>query len=322
MSEINEAVAKKILIVDDEPTHLALVKEYLSSFGYDIYTALDGKGCLEMLQKVKPDLALLDINLPDMDGFQLIKKIKEIPCFATLPVVFLSGYDRSNFKVKALELGADDYITRPFNTAELLARLRAVLRRSESCKCDDTDAMTGNLLDHMGLVELLQPLEIGKRTAFVKLKDIDAELVIEKGVSVYMRQGKFTGLDALDRILLGEKGRFSIAFTEIPANFTKQPVQLTKAIMDSISYLDEVKSLLHQFIPADQLEGTGIVISPEIKALPGTEKFKEDQVVPAVNLIMTLPGDLKDVVQNLLNMFKNNMLKLNTGLKKTGLDKG
>jgi len=315
MQNTNEESKKKILIIDDEAENITIIEGYLSSFGYGISIARNGKEGIDMLQKINPDLVLLDINLPDKDGFQVIKEIKDFNRFRYLPVVFLSGYDRANFKVKALELGADDYITRPFNKAELLARLRAVLRRSQTDKCENIEAMTGNLLDHMGLVELLQPLEIGKRDAWVKLKDIDAELIIKKGLLVYIRQGNFTGLDALDRILLGERGRFSITFSNlpdtIPAQSMKKPLQLTKAIMDSISYLDEVKSLIGTFISVEKINTATIVITPEIKKLKGSEKFIESQLVPVSDLIITLNGDLKDVADNLIKISRANNLKIN-----------
>ena len=311
MAEKENQQKKKILIIDDEVLNRAILEDYLSDFGYEIYMASNGSEGVDMLAKTAPDLVLLDIKMPDKDGFQTLEEIKRSPEFANIPVLFISALNRSNLKVKGLELGAEDYITRPFDKAELLARIRAALRRT-NLQFQDGRKMEGDLSD-LGLIELLQPLALGKKTAAVKLKDIDAEVIIEEGRLVHVRQGHFTGRDALNRVLLAEKGEFSVIFNKIPANISKQPVELIKAMMDSLAYIDEIKTLMEKFVLDSGIQNPHVVITPEIKKRKGTEKFKENQAIPLVNLVISLEGDLKEIVQFLLKMHKDDTLKLKPG---------
>jgi len=318
MIEKENEQKKKILIIDDEAVNRAILEDYLSDFGYEIYMASNGSEGVDMLAKTTPDLVLLDIKMPDKDGFQTLEEIKRSPGFANIPVLFLSALNRSNLKVKGLELGAEDYITRPFDKAELLARIRAALRRTD-LQFQDGRKMEGDLSD-LGLIELLQPFALGKKTAAVKLKDIDAEVIIEEGLLVHVRQGRFTASDALNRILLVEKGEFSVVFNKIPANISKQPVELMNAMMDALAYIDEIKTLMEKFALDSGVQNLHVVITPEIKKRKGTEKFKENQAIPLVNLVISLEGDLKETVQFLLKMHQDNTLKLKPGAEISDID--
>jgi two-component system KDP operon response regulator KdpE len=115
----------KILIVDDEPPIRKLLRLGLTSQGYDLLEASNGKTALEQLDK-KPNLVILDLGLPDIDGLELLRRIRHRE--ANLPVVVLSSRGDEAGKVAALDLGADDYITKPFGMDELFARMRAALR--------------------------------------------------------------------------------------------------------------------------------------------------------------------------------------------------
>jgi CheY-like chemotaxis protein len=311
MAEKETEHKKKILIIDDEVVNRTVLEDDLSGFGYEVFTAGNGTEGLEMLEKAAPDLILLDINMPGKDGFQTREEIKRHPKCSSVPVLFLSSFDRSNLKVKGLELGAEDYITRPFDKAELLARIRAALRRAEPCgkKVEQDRIMAGSLSD-MGLVELLQPLEMAGKVATVKLKDLDAEVVLENGLLVFIRQGRFTGGDALNRILLGEKGDFLVTFNKIPGNIDKQPVKLMKAIMDSIAYIDEVKSMIARLAARSGPGQPGIVITPGTRKLKGAENFRDQTLMPLIYFIISLEGDLKEIVSSLLTMLENDRLIL------------
>jgi two-component system KDP operon response regulator KdpE len=115
----------KILVVDDEPPIRKLLRMGLLAQGYEVLDAPNGKAALELLAS-KPDLVILDLGLPDMDGLELLRRIRQ--SHEGLPVVVLSSRDDEGGKVAALDLGADDYVTKPFGMEELLARMRAALR--------------------------------------------------------------------------------------------------------------------------------------------------------------------------------------------------
>lgn len=116
-----------ILVIDDEPHLVKLVRSNLEAQHYRVISAMDGPSGLAMTEKEGPDLVILDIMLPGMDGFDVLAKIRE---FSAVPVIMLTAKDQEVDVVKGLRLGADDYIRKPFSVHELLARVEAVLRRA------------------------------------------------------------------------------------------------------------------------------------------------------------------------------------------------
>jgi two-component system KDP operon response regulator KdpE len=121
-------VPNKILVVDDEPRMVQLIAMNLNLEGFNVLSAQDGFQALEKVTREIPDLVLLDIMMPDMDGFETLRRIREI---SNVPVIFLSVKSEEHERVHGLDLGADDYITKPFSPRELVSRIKAVLRRVE-----------------------------------------------------------------------------------------------------------------------------------------------------------------------------------------------
>ena len=117
-----------ILVVDDEPHVLKLVKANLESSGYRVLTAGDGAQAVEMVERELPDLVILDLMLPKMDGYAVCRRIRE---FSSVPVIMLTARSAQVDLVHGYEVGADDYLTKPFSVTELLMRVQAVLRRSK-----------------------------------------------------------------------------------------------------------------------------------------------------------------------------------------------
>jgi two-component system KDP operon response regulator KdpE len=119
----------RILVVDDEPNILGTLAPLLRARGYEVFTAMNGRAALEAVEREKPDLIVLDLGLPDTDGVDLAREIRET---LNVPIVVLSARGAEGDKVRALDVGADDYVTKPFGAEELLARIRAALRRSDA----------------------------------------------------------------------------------------------------------------------------------------------------------------------------------------------
>lgn len=120
---------QEILIVDDDVTVLVLLKEYLEQNGFEVSTAAGGSALKEQLRQSHPDLIILDLMLPGEDGFALCRWIRAT---RDTPIIMLTAKNRSDDRIQGLELGADDYIAKPFEPRELLARIRGVLRRSST----------------------------------------------------------------------------------------------------------------------------------------------------------------------------------------------
>ena len=126
---MEKTIGTKILVVDDEPSFARLVREVLTHKGYEVFTAGDGQEALRLLFAHKPDLVLLDVMMPKMDGWQTCSRIREV---SDVPIVMLTGKQKSEEDiVRGLDYGADEYLIKPVGNRELVARVRAVLRRAE-----------------------------------------------------------------------------------------------------------------------------------------------------------------------------------------------
>ncbi|HHX09379.1 MAG TPA: response regulator transcription factor [Chloroflexi bacterium] len=126
---------KKILVVDDEKGLAKIIRLNLEQDGFDVVEANNGAQAMEKLRVSLPDLILLDVMMPDVDGFTVLRMVREI---GSTPVIMLTAKGEEDDKVKGLELGADDYITKPFSPRELTSRIRAVLRRGSFSKDEET----------------------------------------------------------------------------------------------------------------------------------------------------------------------------------------
>ncbi len=132
------ATRKKILVVDDESAIVTTLRFNLERNGYSVYTAGDGRSAVAVAAAERPDLIILDIMLPLLDGFEACREIRKT---SAVPIIMLTAKDQEIDKILALELGADDYVTKPFALGEFLARIRARLRRSELGSMQKSEAM-------------------------------------------------------------------------------------------------------------------------------------------------------------------------------------
>ena len=124
-----------MLVVDDEPKILRFVRAELEAAGYEVHTAPDGEAAMQLLQSIHPNLIVLDVIMPGMDGFEVLRRVREE---SSVPVILLTARGSDADKVRGLDLGADDYLTKPFSPDELSARIRAVLRRATQASKDAT----------------------------------------------------------------------------------------------------------------------------------------------------------------------------------------
>jgi DNA-binding response OmpR family regulator len=164
---------KKILVVDDEPTLVATVKYNLEREGYQVVTAADGESGLSVARAERPDLVILDLMLPGLDGFEVCRILRRE---MTAPILMLTAKTQEVDKVVGLELGADDYVTKPFSMRELLARVRALLRRAEAPAAEAKVLTAGDLqvdlrrreASRQGQALLLKPKEFDLLAFFLR----------------------------------------------------------------------------------------------------------------------------------------------------------
>jgi DNA-binding response OmpR family regulator len=132
-----------VLVVDDEPKIAQLARDYLEHAGFRVATAADGKTALQTATRERPDLIVLDLRLPDIDGLDVTRALRKE---STVPIIMLTARGEEADKIVGLELGADDYMTKPFSPKELVARVRAVLRRWELARVGGDTLQAGDLI--------------------------------------------------------------------------------------------------------------------------------------------------------------------------------
>jgi two-component system KDP operon response regulator KdpE len=132
----------RVLVVDDEPNILTTLAPLLRAHGYDVVTATTGQAALDVVRSAPPDLVVLDLGLPDLDGVTVCGKVRAV---SAVPILVLSARGREADKVRALDAGADDYVTKPFGSEELLARIRASLRRADRATAPPAALVLGAL---------------------------------------------------------------------------------------------------------------------------------------------------------------------------------
>jgi DNA-binding response OmpR family regulator len=196
---------QRILVVDDDKQIVRLVQSYLEQAGYMVLTAYDGAAALRTIRTERPDLVVLDLMLPDQDGWSITRTVRADASQADLPIIMLTARIEDTDKIVGLEIGADDYIAKPFNPRELVARVRAVLRRGSGAPAQSRVIELGTLridLDRHAVTRAGQALDVTP-TEFDLLKVLmeypghaftRAEL-IEKGLG-YTYDGLDRGIDS------------------------------------------------------------------------------------------------------------------------------
>ena len=170
MSKPSDKTEHAVLVIDDEPQMRRLLRVTLEANGYAVIDAASGKDGVVQAAQCRPEVILLDLGLPDLDGVEVLKRIRE---WSRVPVIILSVRDRENDKIAALDAGADDFVTKPFGSGELLARLRTALRRGQP-----------------------QPMEAIFRTGDLEV-DLSARLVRKKGQEVKLTPTEYSLLRLL-----------------------------------------------------------------------------------------------------------------------------
>jgi adenylate cyclase len=161
-------IPAKILVVDDTVRNVKLLADLLAVKGYAVVTAASGQEALDKIEPERPDLVLLDVVMPEMSGYEVCRKIREIPETRMLPVVMVTALDPSEERIKGIEAGADDFLTKPINQAELLARVRSLLRIKELY--DTVQAQATQLADWNQNLERRVQEQLGQLERLERLK--------------------------------------------------------------------------------------------------------------------------------------------------------
>jgi two-component system phosphate regulon response regulator OmpR len=195
-------MGNKVLIIDDDEKLRKLLKEYLEGNGFKVLTLADGSDVKKTLQKELPEMVILDIMLPGKDGLEVLKEIRMA---GTLPVIMLTAKGDQTDRIVGLELGADDYLPKPFNPRELLARMKAVLRRAVPEDRDKVRKKEETLLKGGGVT-----LNRAKQTILIEGKELELSSTEYKILEVLMRHPNV--VFSRDQLMNLARGRDFMAF--------------------------------------------------------------------------------------------------------------
>ncbi|MFN8433531.1 MAG: response regulator transcription factor [Anaerolineales bacterium] len=158
-------MTQRILVVDDDRSIVKVISSYLEKSGFQVLPAYDGEMALHQLRRERPDLVVLDLMMPNRSGWDVTRIVRSDPTLATTPLIMLTARVEDTDKIVGLELGADDYITKPFNAQEVVARVKSLLRR---VKLDQSPQAMPHILSH-GVLKL----DIDQRILFIDSRSID-----------------------------------------------------------------------------------------------------------------------------------------------------
>lgn len=296
--------ASRILVVDDDPAIHEVLDGYLGISGYALEHAENGEEGVEKMLAHPPDLLIVDVQMPILDGFGLLERVKANPLLAHIPVIMLSSLNRPNIKVKGLQLGADDYVVKPFDASELMARVSVALRRSlERQELEDT--FSGRL-GEVTLVELLQTMAHGDKSGRIQLLDMDAEILLHSRSVVSIRLRTLEGPEALKRLLLAEHGRFRIHFEKVDA--TEIVGSIEDLLLSSLVAIDELKESCGDLRDGVLVPGSGD-FHPELKLISGDEISWPAR---SETLLAMMEGSLEENISLLRSLVSQHLLEVTT----------
>ncbi|MGQ9599554.1 MAG: response regulator transcription factor [Anaerolineae bacterium] len=179
--------SRLILVVDDEANIRELARMYLEQDGYQVAVARDGAEALRQIQASRPALVILDLMLPEIDGWEVCRRVR---AFSDLPILMLTARDDDVDKIVGLELGADDYLTKPFNPRELVARVRAILRRTERCVEQAESIAMGNVM----IDPARREVTVDGQMVMLRAKEFDLLLALAEHPGIVLSREKLLEL--------------------------------------------------------------------------------------------------------------------------------
>jgi len=242
-----------LLLVDGEAKSLRVMEVSLKKAGFSVTTAVHGVDALQKVEINAPELVLSETKMPEMDGFELCRRMKGDERFKHIPFVFLTNQKSVEFKVKGLEFGVEDYLTKPIYIKEIVTRLKIILQKRDKEKLErkDNRGFSGSLAD-MGVVDLVQTFEMGRKTGTIKMqvKGRQAAIYFKDGKVLDAELGRLTGEVAFYRLLNAGEGNFELEFGPV-----ERPdavgMSTQGLLMEGMRRIDEWGRMLEQLPPLE-----------------------------------------------------------------------
>ena len=248
---------KNLLLVDNDAKSLRVMEVSLRKAGFSVTTAVNGLDALEKVRISPPELILSDTKMPELDGFEFCRQIKQEARLAAIPFIFLTDEKSVDNKVKGLELGVDDYLTKPIYIKEIVTRIKILLEKRDKElleRRDPRSKFAGDLAD-MGIVDLIQTIEIGRKSGRIRVRRGDgklADLYFKNGKVIDAELDKLKGEHAVYRLMVWNEGTFDIEFGATIGD-RQDIIELSSQglLMEGMRRLDEWGRLLEQLPPLE-----------------------------------------------------------------------
>ncbi len=267
----------KVLIVDDDPVFVTILEDRLAQAGYHVESTSNGREAMEMVRSVDPDIVLSDIMMPEMDGYELQRRLRSDPETAAIPFIFLSAKCEPTDQLEGLRMGADDYVCKPFDFEDLVDRIEQAIAKvarvvSYSAKAD----FSGNV-NQMSIADVLQIVEINHKSGELIFKNEKGKktgkVFFQKGALVHARTARLSGEEAFYQIMGEKKGFFEFfgVPVDVPRTISTSNMSM---LLNGTRLLDEAESLCE--LVEDRsltLNVLSLDIGDEIK-----EKIGEDNI--------------------------------------------
>ena len=242
-----------LLLVDGDPKSLRVMEVSLKKAGFSVTTATDGKDALQKIQISPPDLVLSDTRLSELDGFELCRRLKDDERLRHIPFVFLTSQKAVEFKVRGLEMGGEDYLTKPIYIKEIVTRARMILQKAEKERFERRETrggFTGSLSD-LGVVDLVQTFEVGRKTGLIRLDgERSGTIFFRDGRVIDAELGRLAGENAFYRMLNTFEGNFEVQF--VPVDRAERiEVSTQGLLLEGMRRLDEWGRMLEQLPPLE-----------------------------------------------------------------------
>lgn len=246
---MSEDARTKILIVDDEENIRHLLRLAFEE-GFEVLEAVDGIDAFDKALELKPHIILSDIMMPRLDGYGLYRKIKSRPETASIPFVFLSAKKDVDERVVGLEMGVDDYITKPFSIKELKAKVRSITKKIKDLK--ELGSLEG-LLKEVDLVDVIQLIEMGRKTGMLLLESSwgPGRVYFDHGTPVYAMTEKWKGIEAFNIMLSWKEGRFRLDQKAVSIEPNIEHSGGQELLMEGVRLADEMEESLRSLPAGD-----------------------------------------------------------------------
>jgi CheY-like chemotaxis protein len=264
----------RLLLVDGDPKSLRVLDVSLKKAGFEVTAATSGREALALLEASQPDLIISDTDLDEMDGFALCRQIKARPEWNKIPFLFVSGRKSIEDKIRGLELGVDDYLSKPIYIKEIGIRVRTALQRAErermESRREGRTRFAGDLSD-VGVVDLVQTIELNRKSGIIHIVNRDnrrGSIFFRDGKIVDAEVGRLSGATALYRLFSWSEGQFAVEFKQIRRHDVVD-TPMAPLLMEGMRRLDETTRLLEKLpSPKAVLEVDCRVLAEELAELP------------------------------------------------------